>query len=127
MPTSKRHTIKGTTRKVAPPPAAPDVTKKGRKPPRIREDPSKVGRRKLAPLPDTTIDLTHSKEMSSLCSSSNQASTAASTLRSLVTLHCSVAAAASTILYHQLYSAGGNNHKEEQLYSDDNKDDNDED
>jgi hypothetical protein len=52
MPTSKRHTIKGTTRKVAPkphsPPAAPDVAKKGRKPPRICEDipwsPSKVVR-----------------------------------------------------------------------------------
>ena len=70
MPTSKRHTIKGTTRKVAPkphsPPAAPDVVaKKGHKPPRICEDipwsPLKVVRQKLAPLPDTTIDLVHSK------------------------------------------------------------------
>jgi hypothetical protein len=56
MPMSKRHTIKGTTRKVAPkphsPPAAPDVAKNGHKPPRIREDtpwsPSKVVRQKLA-------------------------------------------------------------------------------
>jgi hypothetical protein len=133
MPTSKRPTIKGTTRKVPPkphsPPAAPDVAKKGRKPPRIREDipwsPSKVVRQKLAS-PDTTIDLTHLKETSPP-SSSNQASAAASTLISLVTVPCSVAAAASTILYCQLYSAEDNDHKEEQLYSDDNEDDDDDD
>ncbi len=101
MPTSKRQ--KGTTHKVAPkphsPPAAPDVAKKGRKPPRIREDipwsPSKVVRRKLAPLAHSTIDLTFSKETSSP-SSSNQASAAASMLLSLVTVPCSVAAVAST-------------------------------
>jgi len=138
MPTSKRHTIKGTTRKVAPkphsPPAAPDVVaKKGRKPPRICEDipwsPLKVVRQKLAPLPDTTIDLTHSNETSPL-SSSNQASAAASTLLSLVTVPCSVTAAASTNLYRQLYSAEDNSHKEEQLFSaadDNDEDDNDED
>jgi len=138
MPTSKRHTIKGTTWKVAPkphsPPAAPDVAKKGRKPPRIRENipwsPSKVVRQKLAPLPNTTIDLTHSKETSPP-SSSNQASAAASTLLSLVTVP--VAAVASTNLYHQLYSAEDNSHKEEQLFSaddtedDDNNDNNDDD
>ena len=133
MPKSKRPTIKGTTRKVAPkphsPPAAPDVAKKGHKPPRICEDipwsPSKVVRQKLAP-PDTTIDLTHLKETSPP-SSSNQASAAASTLLSLVTVPTSIAAAASTTLYRQLYSAEGNDHKVEQLYSDDNedKDDND--
>ena len=130
MPTSKCHTIKGTTRKVAPkphsPPAAPDVAKKGRKPPRIREDipwsPSKVVMQKLAPLPDTTIDLTHLKETSPP-SSSNQASAAASTLISLVTVP--VAAVASTNLYHQLYSAEDNSHKEEQLFSADDKEDDD--
>jgi hypothetical protein len=69
MPTSKRPQ-KGTTRKVAPKPhsplAAPDVAKKGRKPPRIREDfpwsPSKVVRQKLAPPAHSTIDLTIPKE-----------------------------------------------------------------
>ena len=72
MPMSKRHTIKGTTWNVAPKPhsphAAPDVAKKGCKPPRICENiqwsPSKVVWQKMAPLPDTTIDLTHSKETS---------------------------------------------------------------
>ena len=127
MPSSKRPTLKGTTKKVPPkphsPPAARDVAKKGRKPPRIREDipwsPSKVVRQKLAP-PDTTIDLT--KETSPP-SSSNQASAAASTLLSLVTVPTSVAAAASTSLYRQLYSAAEDNHdEEEQLYSDDNED-----
>ena len=125
MPSSKRPTLKGKTKKVPPkphsPPAARDVAKMGRKPPRIREDipwsPSKVVRRKLAP-PDTTIDLT--KETSPP-SSSNQASAAASTLLSLVTVPTSVAAAASTSLYRQLYSAAEDNHnnEEEQLYSDD--------
>jgi len=106
------------------------VAKKGRKPPRISEDipwsPSKVVRRKLAPLPDTTIDLTHSKETSPP-SSSNQASAAASTLISLVTVP--VAVAASTNLYRQLYSAEDNSHTEEQLFSadDDDDDDNDDD
>ena len=61
----KHHTTttKGVTQKVAPthsPPAAPDVAKK-RKPPKICKDipwsPTKVVRRKLALLPDTTIDL----------------------------------------------------------------------
>jgi hypothetical protein len=131
MPTSKHPTIKGTTRKVPPkphsPPAAPDVAKKGRKPPRICEDipwsPSKVVRQKLAP-PDTTIDLTHLKETSPP-SSSNQAFAAASMLLSLVTVPTSVAAAASTTLYHQLYSAEDN--KGEQLESDDNKDEDEDD
>ena len=50
---------------------------------------------------------------------------AASTLLSLVTVPCSVAAAASTILYRQLYSAEDNDHEEEQLYSADDKDNND--
>ena len=118
MPSSKRPTLKGKTKKVPPkphsPPAAGDVAKMGRKPPRIREDipwsPSKVFRRKLA-LPDTTIDLT--KETSPP-SSSNQASAAASTLLSLVTVPTSVAAAASTSLYRQLYSAAEDNHDEEE-------------
>jgi hypothetical protein len=64
----KRHTTKEVTQKVVStysPPTAPDVTKK-HKPPKIRNDipwsPTKVVWRKLAPPPDTTIDLTHSKE-----------------------------------------------------------------
>jgi len=125
MPKSKRPTLKGTTRSVPPKPhSPPDVAKKGRKPPRIRDDipwsPLKIVRQKLAP-PDTTIDLTHLKETSPP-SSSNQASAAASTLLSLVTVHTSIAAAASTTLYRQLYSAEGNDHKGEQLYSDDDED-----
>ena len=60
-------------------------------------------------------------------SSSNQASAAASTLLSLVTVPTSVAAAASTTLYHQLYSAEGNDHKGEQLYSDDDEDEDEDD
>ena len=80
----------------------------------------------MAPLHDTTIDHTHSKETSPP-SSSNQASAAASTLLSLVTVPTSIAAAASTTLYRQLYSAEGNDHKGEQLYSDGDEDEDDDD
>jgi hypothetical protein len=117
----KRHTTKGVTQKVAPthsPPAAPDVTKKGRKPPKICKDipwsPTKVVRRKLAPPPDTTVYLMHLKEMSPPSPLLPAAS-------KLVTGACSAAAAASTNLYCQLYSAKDNNHKGEEFYSADDK------
>ena len=87
----------------------------------------------MAPLPNTTIDLTHLKETSPPSSRKKPLSpfdldAAASTLQSLVTVSCSsVAAASSTILYRQLYSAEDNDHEEEQLYSADDKDDDGED
>jgi hypothetical protein len=120
----KRHITKEVTQKVASthsPPTAPDVAKK-RKPPKIRNDipwsPTKVVRRKLAPSPNTTIDLTHSKETSPLaCFVGATAASTNTHSKGTSPPACSVAAAASTNLYRQLYSAD----------SADNKDNNDKD
>jgi hypothetical protein len=131
----KHHTTKEVMQKVASthsPPTAPDVAKK-RKPPKIRNNipwsPTKVVRRKLAPPPNTTIDLTHLKEMSPhACSvSTTGASTNTHSKGMSSPPTCSVAAAASTNLYCQLYSADSaddkdNNDEEFDIHKHINKD-----
>ena len=105
----KSHTTEEVTQKVASahsPPTAPAVAKK-RKPPKIHKDipwsPTKVVRHKLAPPPDTTIDLMHLKETSPpACSVATAASTNTHS-KGTSPPACFVAAAASTNLYHQLF------------------------